>query len=98
MGVAEGEVHYPCEMMEVRVWWNQWEYLENGYIVQGRGDEQDREAGHGGSGDSGCHDCGLSGAWLVTCHRNVTPGEKCIIANFHDECCFHVNDHKWSAW
>ncbi|CDO78034.1 hypothetical protein BN946_scf184648.g6 [Trametes cinnabarina] len=26
------------------------------------------------------------------------PGEKKIIALFHDECCFHVNDYKRSAW
>jgi hypothetical protein len=34
--------------------------------------------------------------------RQVPPslasGEKEIIANFHDECCFHVNDHKSRAW
>ena len=28
----------------------------------------------------------------------LAPGEKKIIANFHDECCFHVNDHKVRAW
>jgi len=39
VGVAKGKVHYPCEAMEVGVWWNGWEYLENGYIVRGRGDE-----------------------------------------------------------
>jgi hypothetical protein len=34
--------------------------------------------------------------------RRVEPtlaaGEKRVIANFHDECCFHVNDHKARAW
>jgi hypothetical protein len=29
---------------------------------------------------------------------NLASGEKEIIANFHDKCCFHVNDHKSQAW
>jgi hypothetical protein len=28
----------------------------------------------------------------------LNPGEKRIIANFHDECSFHVNDYKARAW
>lgn len=28
----------------------------------------------------------------------LAPGEKEIIAMFHDECCFHANDYKGRAW
>ncbi|TFK80727.1 hypothetical protein K466DRAFT_636180 [Polyporus arcularius HHB13444] len=29
---------------------------------------------------------------------SLAPGEKKVIAIFHDECCFHVNDYKRTAW
>jgi hypothetical protein len=28
----------------------------------------------------------------------LKPGEKRIIAQFHDDCCFHANDQSNSAW
>ncbi|KAJ8588274.1 hypothetical protein M405DRAFT_740588, partial [Rhizopogon salebrosus TDB-379] len=28
----------------------------------------------------------------------LKPGEKRIIAQFHDECCFHANDQSNTAW
>jgi hypothetical protein len=33
------------------------------------------------------------------CHvePELAPGEQKIIANFHDECCFHSNDFKTHA-
>ena len=29
---------------------------------------------------------------------SLQPGEKCIIAQFHNESCFHANEFKSSAW
>ncbi|CDO77934.1 hypothetical protein BN946_scf184610.g1 [Trametes cinnabarina] len=35
---------------------------------------------------------------LALTPADLCPGEKKVIALFHDECCFHVNDYKRSAW
>ena len=35
---------------------------------------------------------------LEHCEPNLQPGEKRIIAQFHDESCFHANEFKKSAW
>ena len=40
----------------------------------------------------------FEGPELKRVEPTLGPGEKRIIANFHDECCFHVNDNKARAW
>ena len=35
---------------------------------------------------------------LVAVPPTLNQGEKEIITLFHDECCFHANEHKTSAW
>ena len=38
------------------------------------------------------------GPELRRCEPNLQPGEKRIIAQFHDESCFHANEFKRSTW
>ncbi|KAF9516301.1 hypothetical protein BS47DRAFT_1292541 [Hydnum rufescens UP504] len=38
------------------------------------------------------------GPELKHCEPNLQPGEKRVIAQFHDESCFHANEFKRSAW
>jgi hypothetical protein len=38
------------------------------------------------------------GPELQRVELNLAPGEKRIIAFFHDECCFHANDDAWNLW
>jgi hypothetical protein len=38
------------------------------------------------------------GPGLVRVELDLRPGEKRIIAVFQDECCFHANDNKQTAW
>lgn len=40
----------------------------------------------------------LEGGGLVPVKPILKPGEREVIALFQDECCFHANDYKTSAW
>jgi hypothetical protein len=40
----------------------------------------------------------FEGPELISVEPTLAPGEKRIIANFHDESCFHVNDNRGRAW
>jgi hypothetical protein len=40
----------------------------------------------------------FEGPELRRVEPTLAPGEKEIVAYFHDECCFHVNDFKEKAW
>jgi hypothetical protein len=40
----------------------------------------------------------FEGPDLQRIEPTLNPGEKPIIALFHDECCFHANDYKQKAW
>jgi hypothetical protein len=40
----------------------------------------------------------FEGPELQRTEPTLNSGEKPILALFHDECCFHVNDYKQQAW
>lgn len=40
----------------------------------------------------------LENGKLIAQPPDLAPGEREIVALFHDECCFHANDFKSSAW
>lgn len=40
----------------------------------------------------------FEGPELQEVKPTLAPGEKEIVAYFHDESCFHVNDYKGRAW